>query len=132
MVEIRLRNSMTRRVERLEPIDPENVRMYVCGPTVYDRAHLGNARPVVVFDVLYRLLKHVYGPDHVTYVRNITDVEDKIIDRAAESGIEIGELTRTTTEWFHEDMAALGVDYADDPGSSRSRTRPTTSRRWWR
>jgi cysteinyl-tRNA synthetase len=116
MVEIRLRNSMTRRVERLEPIDPENVRMYVCGPTVYDRAHLGNARPVVVFDVLYRLLKHVYGPDHVTYVRNITDVEDKIIDRAAESGIEIGELTRTTTEWFHEDMAALGVDYADDPG----------------
>jgi cysteinyl-tRNA synthetase len=89
--------------------------MYVCGPTVYDRAHLGNARPVVVFDVLYRLLKHVYGPDHVTYVRNITDVEDKIIDRAAESGIEIDELTRTTTEWFHEDMAALGVDYRDDP-----------------
>jgi hypothetical protein len=115
MVEIRLRNSMTRRVERLEPIDPENVRMYVCGPTVYDRAHLGNARPVVVFDVLYRLLKHVYGPEHVTYVRNITDVEDKIIDRAAERGIEIDELTRTTTEWFHEDMAALGVDYRDDP-----------------
>jgi cysteinyl-tRNA synthetase len=115
MVEIRLRNSMTRKVERLEPIDPENVRMYVCGPTVYDRAHLGNARPVVVFDVLYRLLKHVYGPDHVTYVRNITDVEDKIIDRAADSGIEIGELTRTTTEWFHEDMAALGVDYTGDP-----------------
>jgi cysteinyl-tRNA synthetase len=60
--------------------------MYVCGPTVYDRAHLGNARPVVVFDVLYRLLRHVYGPEHVTYVRNITDVEDKIIDRAAERG----------------------------------------------
>jgi cysteinyl-tRNA synthetase len=85
----------------------------------------------VVFDVLYRLLKHVYGPDHVTYVRNITDVEDKIIDRAAESGIEIGELTRTTTEWFHEDMAALGVDYADDP-SSRSRTRPISFPKWWR
>jgi hypothetical protein len=116
MVEIRLRNSMTRRVERLEPIDPGNVRMYVCGPTVYDRAHLGNARPVVVFDVLYRLLRHVYGPEHVTYVRNITDVEDKIIDRAAERGVEIDELTRTTTEWFHEDMAALGVDYRDDPG----------------
>jgi cysteinyl-tRNA synthetase len=131
MVEIRLRNSMTRRVERLEPIDPENVRMYVCGPTVYDRAHLGNARPVVVFDVLYRLLKHVYGPDHVTYVRNITDVEDKIIDRAAESGVEIDELTRTTTEWFHEDMAALGVDYATIR-SSRSRARPTTSPRWSR
>jgi cysteinyl-tRNA synthetase len=85
MVEIRLRNSMTRRVERLEPIDPENVRMYVCGPTVYDRAHLGNARPVVVFDVLYRLLRMSTGPDHVTYVRNITDVEDKINARAAET-----------------------------------------------
>ncbi len=116
MVEIRLRNSMTRTVERLEPIDPENVRMYVCGPTVYDRAHLGNARPVIVFDVLYRLLQQVYGPDHVTYVRNITDVEDKIIDRAAERGIGIDELTRTTTEWFHQDMAALGVDYSGDPG----------------
>jgi cysteinyl-tRNA synthetase len=84
MTPIRLRNSRTRTVETLTPIDPGNVRMYVCGPTVYDRAHLGNARPVVVFDVLYRLLRHVYGPDHVTYVRNITDVEDKIIDRAAE------------------------------------------------
>ncbi|MCU4653605.1 cysteine--tRNA ligase [Roseibacterium sp. SDUM158016] len=115
MVEIRLRNSMTRKVERLEPIDPKNVRMYVCGPTVYDRAHLGNARPVVVFDVLYRLLRHVYGEGHVTYVRNITDVEDKIIDRAAERGIGIDELTRTTTDWFHEDMAALGVDYSGDP-----------------
>jgi cysteinyl-tRNA synthetase len=60
------------------PIDPSNVRMYVCGPTVYDRAHLGNARPVVVFDVLFRLLRHVYGADHVTYVRNFTDVDDKI------------------------------------------------------
>jgi cysteinyl-tRNA synthetase len=95
--------------------------MYVCGPTVYDRAHLGNARPVVVFDVLYRLLRHVYGAEHVTYVRNITDVEDKIIDRAAERGVEIDELTRTTTEWFHEDMAALGVDYRDDPGFKEPR-----------
>jgi len=111
---IRLHNTATRTREEFHPIDPGNVRMYVCGPTVYDRAHLGNARPVVVFDVLYRLLRHVYGPGHVTYVRNITDVDDKIIDRAAERGIEIGELTATTTEWFHQDMAALGVDYTGD------------------
>src|SRR6056297_1564354 len=116
MVEIRLRNSMTGKVEPLEPtVKPGEVSMYVCGPTVYDRAHLGNARPVVVFDVLYRLLRHVYGPDHVTYVRNITDVEDKIIARAAEDGVEIDELTRRTTDWYHQDMAALGVDYAGDP-----------------
>ena len=115
MVQIKLTNTKTRRKEVFEPIDPENVRMYVCGPTVYDRAHLGNARPVVVFDVLYRLLRHVYGDTHVTYVRNITDVEDKIIDRAQERGIDIDDLTRTTTDWFHEDMAALGVDYRDDP-----------------
>ena len=73
-----LTNTRTRRKEVFEPIDPANVRMYVCGPTVYDRAHLGNARPVVVFDVLFRLLRHVYGPDHVTYVRNFTDVDDKL------------------------------------------------------
>jgi cysteinyl-tRNA synthetase len=78
MTEIRLHNTRTRRKERFVPLDPGNVRMYVCGPTVYDRAHLGNARPVVVFDVLYRLLRHVYGADHVTYVRNFTDVDDKI------------------------------------------------------
>jgi len=115
MTEIRLTNTKTRKKERFEPIDPKNVRMYVCGPTVYDRAHLGNARPAVVFDVLYRLLQHVYGAGHVTYVRNITDVEDKIIARAEERGIAIEELTQTTTRWYHEDMAALGVDYADDP-----------------
>ncbi len=78
MVTIRLTNSKTRRKEDFQPIDPANVRMYVCGPTVYDRAHLGNARPVIVFDVLNRLLRHVYGADHVTYVRNFTDVDDKI------------------------------------------------------
>ncbi len=114
-MKIRLHNTATRRKEEFVPLDPENVRMYVCGPTVYDRAHIGNARPVVVFDVLYRLLRHVYGAEHVTYVRNITDVEDKIIARAAESGVSIGELTRTTTGWYHEDMAALGVDYRGDP-----------------
>ena len=91
------------------PIDQQNVRMYVCGPTVYDRAHLGNARPVVVFDVLYRLLREVYGPDHVTYVRNFTDVDDKINARAAESGREIGEITAQTTQWFLDDMGALGA-----------------------
>ena len=78
MVEIRLRNTRTRKVEPFAPLDPANVRMYVCGPTVYDRAHIGNARPVVVFDVLFRLLRHVYGEGHVTYVRNFTDVDDKI------------------------------------------------------
>ena len=78
MTQIRLHNTKTRKKEVFAPIDPDNVRMYVCGPTVYDRAHLGNARPVVVFDVLYRLLRHVYGADHVTYVRNFTDVDDKI------------------------------------------------------
>ena len=78
MVTIRLHNAKTRRKEVFEPLDAGKVRMYVCGPTVYDRAHLGNARPVVVFDTLYRLLRHVYGADHVTYVRNFTDVDDKI------------------------------------------------------
>jgi cysteinyl-tRNA synthetase len=90
-------------------LDRENVRMYVCGPTVYDRAHLGNARPVLVFDVLYRLLRHTYGADHVTYVRNFTDVDDKINARAAESGREIGEITAETTQWFLDDMGALGA-----------------------
>ena len=86
MTEIKLHNTATRRKEVFTPIDRDNVRMYVCGPTVYDRAHLGNARPVVVFDVLFRLLRHVYGADAVTYVRNFTDVEDKINDRAKATG----------------------------------------------
>lgn len=107
MTEITLHNTMSRAKERFVPMDPANVRMYVCGPTVYDRAHLGNARPVVVFDVLYRLLRHVYGPGHVTYVRNFTDVDDKIIARAAETGEEIGEITSRTIAWYLEDMAAL-------------------------
>ena len=83
MTRIRLHNTRSRAKEDFVPIDPENVRMYVCGPTVYDRAHIGNARPVVVFDVLFRLLRHVYGEGHVTYVRNFTDVDDKINARAA-------------------------------------------------
>jgi cysteinyl-tRNA synthetase len=103
-----LYNSLTRRKEAFEPLDPNNVRMYVCGPTVYDFAHLGNARAVVAFDLLYRVLRHTYGKDHVRYVRNITDVEDKIIAAARENGEAIDALTRRTTAIFHEDMAALG------------------------
>lgn len=109
MVEIRLTNSRTRRKEVFEPLDPSNVRMYLCGPTVYDRAHLGNARPVVVFDVLYRLLRHVYGESSVTYVRNFTDVDDKINARAAETGRPIRDITDETIRWYHEDMDALGA-----------------------
>jgi cysteinyl-tRNA synthetase len=117
MTEIRLYNTATRRKEPLEPtVVPGRVGMYVCGPTVYDRAHIGNARPVVVFDVLYRLLRHVYGPENVTYVRNITDVDDKINARAAatrgpgESELQaIARITAETTRWFHEDMDALGA-----------------------
>ena len=108
-----LYNTLTRRKEPSLPLDPSNVRMYVCGPTVYDFAHIGNARPVIVFDVLYRLLRHVYGPDHVTYVRNITDVDDKINARAAEEypnlplNEAIGRVTEKTEAQFHEDMRAL-------------------------
>jgi len=109
MTTIKLYNTKTRRKEVFEPLTREDVRMYVCGPTVYDRAHLGNARPVVVFDVLYRLLRHVYGVDHVTYARNFTDVDDKINARATESGREIGEITAETIQWFLDDMGALGA-----------------------
>ncbi|WP_226780723.1 cysteine--tRNA ligase [Oceaniglobus trochenteri] len=108
MTEIRLHNSKTRRRETFTPIDPENVRMYVCGPTVYDRAHMGNARPVIVFDVLFRLLRQIYGAAHVTYVRNITDVDDKINARAKQTGRSIGEITDETARWYLDDMAALG------------------------
>ena len=106
---IRLYNTRTRAKEGFAPLDPEDVRMYVCGPTVYDRAHLGNARPVVVFDVLFRLLRHVYGETRVTYVRNVTDVDDKINARAAATGRPIRDITEETLGWFHEDMAALGA-----------------------
>ena len=104
---LRLHNTLTRTKEDFTPFDEEHVRMYVCGPTVYDRAHIGNARPVVVFDVLYRLLKASYP--RVTYVRNITDVDDKIINAAKERDIAIDILTQETAEAFHEDMAALGA-----------------------
>ncbi|MBV9824802.1 MAG: cysteine--tRNA ligase [Alphaproteobacteria bacterium] len=104
-----LYNSLTRRKENFAPIEPAKVRMYVCGPTVYDRAHIGNARAVIVFDQLYRMLRHQYGAAHVKYVRNITDVEDKIIDAARANGEAIEALTERTTRLFHDDMAALGA-----------------------
>ena len=122
MVEIRLTNTKSRGKEIFRPIDPARVGLYICGPTVYDRAHLGNARPVVVFDVLVRLLRHVYGADHVTYVRNFTDVDDKINATALsrkEAGASgtledlIRERTEETIGWYHADMDALGAARPD-------------------
>ena len=114
MTDIHLYNTRTRTKERFTPIDPANVRMYVCGPTVYDRAHIGNARPVVVFDVLYRLLRHVYGAGSVTYARNFTDVDDKINARAAKTGRSIRDITDETIGWFMDDMEALGALVPDE------------------
>ena len=111
---LRFHNTLTRTKEDFAPIDPENVRMYVCGPTVYDYAHIGNARPAIVFDVLFRLLRHVYGADNVTYVRNITDVDDKINARALRDHPElplndaIAEVTSRTAEQYMTDVTALG------------------------
>jgi cysteinyl-tRNA synthetase len=105
---LRFFNSLTKTKEAFAPIDPKNVRLYVCGPTVYDFAHIGNARPAIVFDLLFRLLRHEYGDAHVTYVRNVTDVDDKINARAAERGIPIRELTEETGRIYDEDVAALG------------------------
>jgi cysteinyl-tRNA synthetase len=112
---LRLYNTLTRKKEDFRPLDAGNVRIYVCGPTVYDFAHIGNARPVIVFDVLYRLLRHLYGPEHVTYVRNITDVDDKINARAAKDypDLKLNEAIRRVTQkteaQFHADMRALGA-----------------------
>ncbi|MFZ1426385.1 MAG: cysteine--tRNA ligase [Geminicoccaceae bacterium] len=103
-----MHNTLTRTKEVFEPQDPERVRMYVCGPTVYQRIHVGNARAFVVFDVLYRLLRHLYGEDHVVYVRNITDIDDKIIEQARQNGESIRALTDRTTADFQADLAALG------------------------
>jgi cysteinyl-tRNA synthetase len=107
-MELKLYDTLRREKLRFEPLDRNRVRMYVCGPTVYDFAHIGNARPVIVFDVLFRLLRHLYGAEHVVYVRNITDVDDKINARAAERGIAIRDLTEETYRYFKEDVAALG------------------------
>ncbi len=111
MIELQLYNSRTRKRETFAPIDPDHVRMYVCGPTVYDRAHVGNARPVIVFDVLHRVLRFlapVNGWGKVTYARNITDIDDKINARASETGRSIRDITEETTGWYLEDMSALG------------------------
>src|SRR3954468_24546450 len=99
-VQLRLHNTLTRTKEVFQPIDPERVRLYVCGPTVYQRIHVGNARAFVVFDVLYRLLRHLYGDRHVTYVRNITDIDDRIIDQARKDGVDIRALTERTGQQF--------------------------------
>jgi cysteinyl-tRNA synthetase len=109
MTQITLHNTQTRQKEVLEPIKSGEVSMYVCGPTVYDRAHLGNARPVIIFDTLFRLLRHVYGEDKVTYVRNFTDVDDKINARAAQTGQSIREITDGTIGLYLDDMDAVGA-----------------------
>src|SRR4029079_5794205 len=113
-LELKLYDTLTREKRVFKPMDPARVRVYVCGPTVYDLAHIGNARPVIVFDVLFRLLRHLYGPEHVTYVRNITDVDDKINARAAKEcpDLPLNEAIRLVTEkteaQFHADVDALG------------------------
>ena len=105
---LRLYNTLTRQKVPFKPLDPSSVRLYACGPTVYDHLHIGNGRMLIVFDVLFRLLRHVYGEAHVKYVRNITDVDDKINARAAERGVDIRVLTDEMTHVFHEDATALG------------------------
>ena len=109
MTQIKLHNTKTRRKEVFTPLNADNLRMYVCGPTVYDRAHLGNARAVVVFDSLFRLLREVYGADHVTYARNFTDIDDKINARAAATGRDISHITEETIGWYMSDMGALAA-----------------------
>ncbi|WP_207762025.1 cysteine--tRNA ligase [Arboricoccus pini] len=108
MPELHLTNTLTRTKERFVPIDPANVRMYVCGPTVYQRIHIGNARPIIIFDILFRLLRQIYGEAAVSYVRNITDIDDKIIDQAKANGEPIEALTARTSEAFLADCVALG------------------------
>src|ERR1700742_1464761 len=113
MTTLRLYNTLSRTKEDFVPLDPANVRMYVCGPTVYDYAHIGNARPAIVFDVLYRVLRHIYRQGHVNYVRNITDIDDKINARAQERAnggdvfAALRELTETTYGIYRQDVAAL-------------------------
>ena len=107
-MDIRLYNTLSREKQAFSPQNPQRVTMYVCGPTVYSYAHIGNARPPVAFDVLFRLLRAKYGADHVVYAANITDVDDKIIAAAAESGRPIAEITERFERIYREDMGALG------------------------
>ena len=109
MTEIRVYNTLAREKQVFKPIDSQNVRMYVCGPTVWDFAHIGNARPVVVFDMLFRLLRHVYGEDHVTYARNITDIDDKIMERAVKDGTSIKAVSTKYAKIYQEDMRMMGA-----------------------
>ena len=106
---IRLYDTMAREKREFIPQDPQQVTLYVCGPTVYGRAHIGNARPAVVFDTLVRLLRHTYGEDHVVYARNVTDVDDKIIQAAADEGVDPGVITERFENFYLDDMRALGV-----------------------
>ena len=124
-MELKLYNTLTRTKEAFRPLDPARVRMYVCGPTVYDRAHIGNARPVIVFDVLFRLLRHLYGADHVTYVRNITDVDDKINARAAGARRADPRAHRRDLQVVQGGRGGAWL-LAADPSS---RARPNTSRK---
>ena len=129
-MELKLYDTLTREKRVFRPLDPANVRMYVCGPTVYDFAHIGNARPVIVFDVLFRLLRHLYGADHVTYVRNITDVDDKINARAAQEypDLPLNDAIRTVTG---ADRAAIprGRGRARLPAADRRAARDRAHRR---
>ena len=117
---LQIHNNLTRKKEPFQPIDPNNVRMYVCGMTVYDFCHLGHARVLTVFDVVYRYLCRLYGTEHVTYIRNITDIDDKIINRANDNGEDFNELTGRFIQAMHEDANALGmVEPSQEPRATR-------------
>jgi cysteinyl-tRNA synthetase len=127
VTEIRLHDTMAREKRVFTPADPERVTMYVCGPTVYNRAHIGNARPAVVFDVLARLLRHTFGEGHVVYARNVTDVDDKIIEAARAEAVDPAVITRRYEDFYLADMGALGVRPPDiAPRATQSVPR------WWR
>ena len=127
-LELKLYDTLTREKRVFTPLDPERVRMYVCGPTVYDFAHIGNARPVIVFDVLFRLLRHLYGAEHVTYVRNITDVDDKINARAAERGISDPRADRRDLPEFQGRRGGARLPAADvEPRATEYVSKPAAS-----
>ena len=108
-MDIRLYNTLAREKQYFSPENPQRVTMYVCGPTVYNYAHVGNARPVVVFDTLFRLLRRIYGESHVLYAANVTDVDDKINQKAAAEGVPIDVITRRYLDAYHADMSVLGA-----------------------
>jgi cysteinyl-tRNA synthetase len=118
---LRLYDTMTREKRDFVPIDPDRVTMYVCGPTVYNYAHIGNARPVVAFDVLFRVLRHLYGEDHVVYAANVTDVDDKINQKAADEGVPIDVITNRYLDAYHADMSELGaLPLSAEPRATRT------------